>query len=154
MPKGSFYNHVDSKEALAMIALERYGESRRLGMLTDTGVEPLTRLRAHFAFLRDETVGSGLRRGCLFGNFGTEIGDHSDTLRSGERDGLRAWATLVSAVITEAQSEGAVRAGLDPERMAGFIVNAWEGALIEARASRSTDAFDSFFTIVFGTLLT
>jgi hypothetical protein len=29
-----------------------------------------------------------------------------------------------------------------------------EGTLIEARAGRSTDAFDSFFTMVFGTLLT
>jgi TetR/AcrR family transcriptional repressor of nem operon len=153
VPKGSFYNHFDSKEALGLIALERYGEGLRMGMLTDTGVEPLTRLRTHFEFLRDETVGSGLKRGCLFGNFGSEIGDHSDTLRSGVREGLRTWATLVSTVIAEAQRDGTVRAGLDPERMAGFVLNAWEGALIEARVNRSTDAFESFFAIVFGTLL-
>lgn len=30
VPKGSFYNHFVSKEALAVVALERYGESRRL----------------------------------------------------------------------------------------------------------------------------
>src|SRR4051794_27714177 len=41
VPKGSFYNHFDSKEALALVALERYGESLRMRMLTDTGVEPL-----------------------------------------------------------------------------------------------------------------
>jgi TetR/AcrR family transcriptional repressor of nem operon len=154
VPKGSFYNHFDSKEALALVALERYGESLRMGMLTDTGAAPLARLRDHFAFLRDEVVGSGLKRGCLFGNFGTEISDHSETLRSGVRDGLRVWATLVAAVLTEAQRRGDVRADLDPERTAGFIVNAWEGTLIEARATRSTDSFDSFFTIVFGALLT
>jgi TetR/AcrR family transcriptional repressor of nem operon len=153
VPKGSFYNHFDIKESLAMVALERYGESLRMRMLTDTDVEPLTRLRAHFEFLRDEMVGTGLKRGCLFGNFGTEIGDHSETLRTGVRDGLRTWGTLVSAVLTEAQRAGAVRADIDPERTAGFIVNAWEGTLIEARTSRSTDAFDSFFAIVFGTLL-
>ena len=28
VPKGSFYNHFESKEALAMVTLERYGESR------------------------------------------------------------------------------------------------------------------------------
>jgi TetR/AcrR family transcriptional repressor of nem operon len=123
-------------------------------MLTETGVEPLARLRAHFEFLRDEMVGSGLKRGCLFGNFGIEIGDHSDTLRSGVREGLRAWTALVAAVLTEARDQGRVRADLDPERTAGFVVNAWEGTLIEARTTRSTDAFDSFFAIVFGTLLT
>jgi TetR/AcrR family transcriptional regulator, transcriptional repressor for nem operon len=154
VPKGSFYNHFDSKETLAMVALKRYGASLRLRMLTDTGVEPLTRLRAHFEFLRDEMLGSGLTRGCLFGNFGNEISDHSDTLRTAVRDGLRSWATLVSAVLTEAQQEGTVRADLDPERTAGFVVNAWEGTLIEVRTSRSTEAFDSFFTIVFGALLT
>ena len=26
VPKGSFYNHFESKEALAIVALERYGE--------------------------------------------------------------------------------------------------------------------------------
>jgi TetR/AcrR family transcriptional regulator, transcriptional repressor for nem operon len=154
VPKGSFYNHFDSKEALALVALERYGESLRMPMLTDTAVEPLARLRAHFEFLRDVMVGSGLTRGCLFGNFGVEIGDHSDTLRSGVREGLRTWTGLVAAVLTEARQQGSVRADLDPERTAGFVVNAWEGTLIEARTTRSTDAFDSFFAIVFGALLT
>ena len=154
VPKGSFYNHFASKEALAIVALERYGAGLRMRMLTDTDVEPLSRLRAHFEFLRDETVGSGLKRGCLFGNFGTEISDHSDAIRSSVRDGLRQWTTLVATVLTEAQRDETVRAGLNPERTARFIINAWEGTLIEARANRSTDAFDSFFTMVFGALLT
>lgn len=154
VPKGSFYNHFDSKEALALVALQRYGSGRRMEALADKSVEPLTRLRAHFEFLRDEAVGRGMKRGCLIGNFGTEISDHSDTIRAGVLQSLRNWATLIAAVLTEAQETGTVRADLDPDKTARFVLNAWEGTLIEARASRAADAFDSFFTTVFDTLLT
>jgi TetR/AcrR family transcriptional repressor of nem operon len=57
----AFYNHFEGKEDLA-----------------DTSVKPLDRLRGHFEFLRDEVVEFGSARGCLLGNFGTEIIDHSD----------------------------------------------------------------------------
>ncbi|WP_052489446.1 TetR/AcrR family transcriptional regulator [Streptomyces sp. 150FB] len=59
VPKGSFCNHFESKEALAVVALERYGVSRRLGGLADADVDPLLRLRRHFEFLRDENTGRG-----------------------------------------------------------------------------------------------
>src|SRR5258708_20009274 len=76
-PKGSFYNHFESKEALAVVALERYGATRRLQNLADQQTEPLERLRRHFEFLRDEIVGYSYTQGCLIGNFGNEIVDPS-----------------------------------------------------------------------------
>lgn len=153
VPKGSFYNHFTSKETLATVALERYGAGRRLADLADGSVEPVARLRAHFEFLRDETVHHGIRRGCLFGNFGAEIADHSDTIRETVRQSFEQWAGALAATITEAQRSGAVRAGLDPETTAQFLLNAWEGTLIRARADRSADAFTPFFDMAFGTLL-
>ncbi|MCW2912223.1 MAG: TetR family transcriptional regulator [Actinomycetia bacterium] len=152
-PKGSFYNHFDSKEALAIVALQRYGAGRRLQDLADKGVEPLVRLRAHFEFLRGEDAQRGFTRGCLIGNFGTEIIDHSDAIRAAVRQSLQQWATLIAATLTEAQQAGAVRAHLDPDKTARFILNAWEGTLIQARADQSNDAFDAFFDSVFDTLL-
>ena len=35
VPKGSFYNHFDSKEALAVVALQQYGEGRQIHQLAD-----------------------------------------------------------------------------------------------------------------------
>ena len=149
VPKGSFYNHFDSKEALAIVALQQYGQGRRIHELADRTVEPLQRLRAHFEFLRDEIVQHGYTRGCLFGNFGAEIADHNEAIRATVRDSLGYWA----GALVDAQHTGAVRADLDPESTAEFIVNAWEGALIKTRADRSAAAFDSFFAVVFGPLL-
>ncbi|MEU8380910.1 TetR family transcriptional regulator C-terminal domain-containing protein [Streptosporangium sp. NPDC048865] len=152
-PKGSFYNHFDSKESLAVVALEHYGAGLRMADLADDRVEPLTRLRRHFEFLRDETVRHGFTRGCLFGNFGAEIADRSDVIRTAVRQGFRQWTALIAGTLAEARQAGSVRPDLDPEATARFLLSAWEGTLVTARADRSAGAFDSFFTIAFDTLL-
>jgi TetR/AcrR family transcriptional repressor of nem operon len=153
VPKGSFYNHFESKEALAIVALERYGVERHLQDLADTSVKPLDRLRGHFEFLRDEVVEFGYARGCLLGNFGAEITDHSEPIRVSVQAGMQQWADLISGALTEAQEAGTVRAGLDPDATARFLLNAWEGTLIQARADKSSGAFDTFFAVAFGVLL-
>ncbi|MGI8333204.1 TetR family transcriptional regulator C-terminal domain-containing protein [Actinomadura scrupuli] len=153
VPKGSFYNHFDSKEALAVVALERYGAGSRMQDLADHAVEPLTRLRAHFEFLRDQSLRRDFTGGCLIGNFGTEIVDHSDVIRAAVRQGLGEWTALIAEALGQAQRAGTLRADLDPETTARFVLNAWEGALIGARADRSAEAFDAFFDVVFGVLL-
>ncbi|WUD76651.1 TetR/AcrR family transcriptional regulator [Streptomyces sp. NBC_00510] len=153
VPKGSFYNHFDSKESLALVALDRYGAGRRTHELAEPGTAPLARLRAHFEFLRDETVDADFTRGCMIGNFGAEIADHSETIRAGVRASLGQWASSISGALAEAQQAGELRAELDTERTARFILNTWEGTLIAARSGRSGEAFDDFFETVFGTLL-
>ncbi|MFC8075019.1 TetR family transcriptional regulator C-terminal domain-containing protein [Streptomyces sp. NPDC057307] len=152
-PKGSFYNHFASKEALGVVALERYGAERRLQDLADESVAPLPRLRAHFEFLRDEIVAYGYTHGCLLGNFGLEIADHSETIRAAVREGLDQWHAKITDVLAEAARDGAVAADLDTAKTARFVLNAWEGAIVGARSDRTSESFDAFFDIVFGTLL-
>jgi len=49
VPKGSFYNHFESKEALGVEIVERYGANQtRREILNDPTVPPLQRLRRHF----------------------------------------------------------------------------------------------------------
>ncbi|MEV5751474.1 TetR family transcriptional regulator C-terminal domain-containing protein [Actinoallomurus sp. NPDC052308] len=153
VPKGSFYNHFDSKEALAVVALRRYGAEHPARELAGGHGEPLARLRAHFEAIRDYVVRHEFTRGCLLGNLGAEIADHSEVIREAVRQGLAQWTEAIAVVLAEARDAGVLRTGVDPRATAGFIVNAWEGSLIRARADRSADAFDSFFALVFGTLL-
>lgn len=153
VPRGSFYNHFASKEELAAIVLQEYGETRRLGELSDPAVAPLERLRRYFEFLRDEQVEHHFTRGCLFGNFGSEMADHSEVLRSGVEHCLGRWRAALTEVLAEAVRSGAVRAGLDPGQTALFILCAWEGAVTAARCGRSDEAFTTFFRMVFGSVL-
>ncbi|MFJ5264929.1 TetR family transcriptional regulator C-terminal domain-containing protein [Streptomyces sp. NPDC088387] len=154
VPKGSFYNHFASKEALAVVALERYGETRRLAELLDASVDPLLRLRQHFEFLRDENTARDYARGCLIGGFGTEMADHSDIIREAVRVSLEHWAQALAVPIAQAQESGRITAAAEARTLARFILNAWEGTLISARSEHADDSYEIFFDTVFGTLLT
>ncbi|MEV7453554.1 TetR family transcriptional regulator C-terminal domain-containing protein [Streptomyces nigra] len=153
VPKGSFYNHFSSKEESALEALSRYADTLRFDLLTTPDLPPLERLRAHFEYLSRDTVDNGFVRGCLVGNFGAEIADHSEEIRAAAKQGFDTWAHRLSAVLAEAQATGDLDGSLDTETTALFILSAWEGTLIAARVDKSPAPVDAFFELVFERIL-
>ncbi|WP_436532900.1 TetR family transcriptional regulator C-terminal domain-containing protein [Actinoplanes sp. HUAS TT8] len=153
VPKGSFYNHFPSKEAMAVEALAAYGATLGLEELADESVAPLDRLRAHFELLAGQAREREFARGCLFGNLTADVADHSPLIRGHLEQGFDDWAALITGAIAQAQRDGVVAAGLDAATTARFVLNAWEGALLGARAARSEESFAAFFTTVFDVLL-
>jgi len=154
VPKGSFYNHFPSKEDLALEVMARYAASRRFEELSDATPAPLERLRRNFEFLAGEITDHGYERGCVFGNFTTEAADHSAAIGDGVREGFADWTTTVAAVLREARSDGTLAAAHDPDVLVLFVVNAWEGAIVGARAAKDGSSFAAFFHVVFDSLLT
>src|SRR5690242_6007908 len=66
VPKGSFYNHFESKEALAAEVVERYvRDYPRRAALADTSLPALQRLRVHFERLNQAFADARFGRGCL-----------------------------------------------------------------------------------------
>lgn len=153
VPKGSFYNHFASKEESALEALDRYAATLRFDMLTTPGRPALERLRAHFEYLGKDTLDNGFVRGCLAGNFGAEVADHNEEIRSAVQRGFDGWAAHIQQVLVEAQEAGDLDPGLDPEEAALFVLSSWEGALIAARTGKSAAPVEAFFRIVFDVVL-
>ncbi|MFG1810360.1 TetR family transcriptional regulator C-terminal domain-containing protein [Streptomyces sp. NPDC049040] len=152
-PKGSFYNHFESKEALAVVAIERYGLTRGIEGLLDTSVDPLQRLRDHFRSLRDENIGYDFRRGCLVGGLAVEAADASEVVRQAAGAAFAGWRDAIASAVADAQRAGLVPQTCEADTLARFILNAWEGALIAARVERSARPYEVFFTVVFDTVL-
>src|SRR4029077_5236961 len=73
VPKGSFFNHFENKEDLAIDALRRYLDGTRVDMLFDESVPPLDRLKNHFSFLSGLLLENGFERGCMLGLFAAEM---------------------------------------------------------------------------------
>jgi TetR/AcrR family transcriptional repressor of nem operon len=153
VPKGSFYNHFESKEALVLVVMERYGATRRVPDLADQAVPPLTRLRKHFEFLASDIEKYGYRRGCVFGNFSNEAADHSPAIRDGLVTSFERWSEAVANTLREAQEDGSVTSKQDPAVLGRFLVNAWEGAIVGERAAKDGSSFAAFFTVVFDAIL-
>jgi TetR/AcrR family transcriptional regulator, transcriptional repressor for nem operon len=154
VPKGSFYNHFESKEALGAEIVERYGQDspRWLG-LRDRSAPALERLRRHFDGLIAFYTGQEYGRGCLLGNFSAELANQSSLIRE-RLVGLYArWTGDIEAAIGEAQADGSIATKLAPDVLAGFVLDAFEGALLRARVERSAEPFERFKAVVFGQII-
>jgi TetR/AcrR family transcriptional repressor of nem operon len=155
VPKGSFYNHFKSKEALGAEIVERYGlNSTRRAILLDKTVPPLQRLRTHFETLNATFVKSKFERGCLLGNFSAELANQSPVIRESLVTLFERWTKDLEAAIADAQSEGAVSSDRDAGDIAAFLLDAYEGTLLRARVQRDRAPFDRFMKLAFEQILT
>jgi TetR/AcrR family transcriptional regulator, transcriptional repressor for nem operon len=153
VPKGSFFNHFENKEDLAIDALRRYLEGTRADLLFDVGVAPLQRLRNHFAFLADRLESSGFERGCMLGLFATEMAQEYPRMREELRLVFETWSGAVESVLREAQAAGDIDPRHDPGQMARYVVNAWEGATVRLKITQDRSPIDDFFHVCFKVLL-
>ncbi|MEU9670521.1 TetR family transcriptional regulator C-terminal domain-containing protein [Streptomyces bobili] len=55
-------------------------------------------------------------RGCLFGNLGAEVADHSEEIRSAVQEGFQQWSAHIRRALTEAREAGELDAALDSRR--------------------------------------
>ena len=156
VPKGSFYNHFESKEALALQALDRFfqnGAGRR-ALLSDTSVDPVERLRRYFRALADTVVHHNFQRGCLIGNFSTELSAESKEIRDRLAEIYAAWSRSIESCVREAEKADRVRPRLPAAVLATFLVNAWEGAVLRSKAEQDKSKLDQFERVVFASIFT
>jgi TetR/AcrR family transcriptional repressor of nem operon len=155
VPKGSFYNHFESKEALGAEIVERYGSSSiRRAVLLDRTLPPLQRLRTHFDTLNETFVRSNFERGCLLGNFSAELANQSAMIRESLAQLFKRWTKDLEIAIEDAQAEGAVSSDRAASDIAAFLLDAYEGALLRARVQRDRAPFDRFMKVAFEQILT
>ena len=154
VPKGSFYNHFESKEALGVEIVERYGANQtRREILTDPSVPPLQRLRRHFDRISALFAESHFKRNCILGGFSAELANQSETIRESLRKLYGQWTKDIEATIAEAQAKGEIANKTKASDLAAFLLNSYEGALLRARVERSRKPFDRFMKFAFGQLL-
>lgn len=140
MPKGSFYNHFDSKEAFAAQIIRNYGawvDRAWDTAMRDAPPEPTAAMRHLFASFIRHHENTGLQ-GCLVGNFAAEMAESSATCRAVLCSVMSTWREQLAALIAQAQQQGLVRADLPPATLSGFFWDAWEGAVLRMKVEHST----------------
>jgi TetR/AcrR family transcriptional repressor of nem operon len=152
VPKGSFYNYFKSKELLALEVLDIYAQGSKREVLADKSLPPVERLRSHFEFMASRYAGFGYSKGCLIGNLAAETSDNMPLIRQALAESLARWTGLVAATIREGQADGSITAGLDAERIARFLINSWEGAVVRMKIANSGEPLADFFSVAFSLL--
>jgi TetR/AcrR family transcriptional repressor of nem operon len=155
VPKGSFYNHFDSKEDLAVAALDRYWQWMLAGLrpLSDAKTPAIDRLKQYFRGLRELGRPNEYRNGCMIGNMCTEMPDQSPAVRERLAVVMAAWTRAVESCVREAQADGTLRRDLDARTIAAFLLSAWQGAMMRAKVDRDGGAsLVTFDDVVFTAL--
>jgi TetR/AcrR family transcriptional repressor of nem operon len=160
VPKGSFYNHFASKEALGVEVVRAYTalvgayvvDAGAAGILAGDGT-PLTRIRAYFEAVIEQNVSCGVRRGCLLGNFATELAPHSTQIAKAVADALENWSAVVAQVLAQAQESGELSKEADVDALARYLVDGYEGAAARAKLIGDRAPMDEFIRTTFDFLL-
>lgn len=153
VPKGSFYNHFASKEALGLAAISRYWRDYDIDVLKDQSVPPLERLRRYFEQKADRFRDGGFSRGCLLGNFAAEMADTNMNIREALSTTLTAWTEAIAGVLREARDAGSLPKEKDVDQLARFLMDAWAGCLLRGKVMKDRSVLDDFFAITFGCVL-
>ncbi|MBV8393095.1 MAG: TetR family transcriptional regulator C-terminal domain-containing protein [Alphaproteobacteria bacterium] len=156
VPKGSFYNHFDSKDALGVEVVEAYAARLRdrLDQLVNGTGAPLARLRKYFEALNELGTPNKFTQGCLLGNFATELSIQSPAVRLKLEGLFDHWSGGIAKVIAEAQKAGTVARDLPARTLADYLLNAWEGAVLRGKVEKSRAPVDSFIAVTFKKILT
>ncbi|WP_420969079.1 TetR family transcriptional regulator C-terminal domain-containing protein [Bradyrhizobium sp. B120] len=150
VPKGSFYHHFDSKEALGLDAIDRYwgGFGPRLSILTDASHPPIDRLRRYFESLAETLKGWKYQKGCFIGNASAEMADQSPAMRVRLSTVFAGWTRAVELCVQEAQTRGDMSSDLDAAMIASYLLNSWEGAALRAKVEKDSKALDQFLAVM------
>lgn len=153
VPKGSFYNHFESKDALALEVAMRYVATYEIEKLLDKGKPPLARLRANFEAMVERIAARGIAKGCLLGTFASDFTTPDTEVRTFVASSFAAWGAAVGDCLAEAQEAGDLGPEIDPRALGQYLVDAYEGAILHAKVSRRRAPLDNFLTTTFDMLL-
>jgi len=135
LQKGGIYRHFESKEQLAVEALDYAVElmGRRFADALEGKTHAIDRLDAIVSVFAAIPHDPPVPGGCPVMNAGIENDDGNPALREHARramDGLRA---LVIRVAARGQERGEVRPEIEPEALASVLISTLEGAVMMSK---------------------
>lgn len=144
VPKGSFYNHFDSKEAFAAVIIRQYTDRVHAAWATCVSEAPcqahedaLGVMRFIFArFIRHHEQAT--TPGCLVGNFAAEVAESSPTCSAVLGSAMREWRALLADLMALGQQQGQIRTDRSAHDLSAFFWDAWEGALLRMKIDHNS----------------
>jgi TetR/AcrR family transcriptional repressor of nem operon len=153
VPKGSFYNYFDSKEAFGAAILRHYAdlqaaEWQQYSREVDS-TDPLLALRTIYERIVADYEACDDRCGCLLGNFAGEIAQSSELCRTTSRQTVDEWRVGFAEYLRRGQKRGSVRNDLSADALADFFGNAWEGSLLRMKLEDSIEPLKACVHLMF-----
>ncbi|WP_027855854.1 TetR/AcrR family transcriptional regulator [Marinobacterium jannaschii] len=161
IPKGSFYNFFDSKEAFAIEIIEHY-QAIELARWNETlELYPGNRLDGIHSLIQEAICchqDEPDKIGCLLANLSGEIVQASPALHQCIRESITRILDAIEGDIRLCQQEGSIRSDFSARQLAEMIWDHWQGAILRMKVEQRIDPLiahcDNFMRILRASELT
>jgi TetR/AcrR family transcriptional repressor of nem operon len=144
--KGNFYYYFRSKEDLGFAIIdrvvERFLERTLEPAFVDLTADPLDQVRAFLDRLLEAQRQRNCVGGCPMGNLASELSDVHEGFRQRLADIFERWRVKLAATLERGRESGRLRADLDADSAAGFVVASLEGAILMAKVTRDISVME------------
>jgi len=151
LSKGSFYNFFESKEDYARQVLDSYVSDQYAyvsNMLQAQDKSPLERIDSFYQSMIEFNREEQCEKGCLLANMTNEMGGLSEKISADSDRHFKSITGLLAKCINEGQVKNEITGRFEAHALADFIHNGFNGALLRAKAGRSTEPMEQFITMV------
>jgi len=144
VPKGSFYNFFESKEAFVAELIKEYSKNLLAelnGFREGPGADlsPVEKLRSIYQYGLEMYSNTDCQQSCLIGALAMDIGPESIACHQALRKATIEWQDVFSQVLIEAQQSGEVRKDLTSTQLSSVYWSTWEGALMKMKVTGDSD---------------
>ena len=156
VPKGSFYYYFASKEDFGLAIIEDFADKyqqKLKDILEDHRFSPLTRLRNLFELKIADMENCQCAEGCLIGNLAQELSAQNELFRDRLSQVFAEWEECFSQCLQAAYEAGEIADNSQIDNLAKFILSSWEGAILQAKVTKSLLPMETFVKILFEQVL-
>ncbi len=158
--KGAFFHHFESKESVAVAALEvfarEFAESIAAApFMAET--DPLAKLWGYLEHAKGMATDPKIAKGCLVAMFTLERSYHHKPFRDICAGALGGWTNMVASLIRDVTAAYPPRAAMPAEELAREFVGLVEGSLIQFKAfgdpmilANNIDHFRRYLNLLLG----
>ena len=155
VPKGSFYYYFSSKEDFGLAIVDDFAREYRErleSILEDSQSSPLTRLHNYFDWKIEEMAAQRCTDGCLIGNLAQELSAQNEIFRDRLSRIFTEWETYFARCLQAADAAGEIECDRCDD-LAKFILSSWEGAILQAKVTKSVVPMQTFVRVLFEQIL-
>ncbi|OZC65139.1 TetR family transcriptional regulator [Rhodococcus sp. 06-462-5] len=146
VPKGSFYYHFASKDALGEAMLQSYFTDYLTdfdAILSRSDRTWAQRIEEYFESWIESQSSFDCQGKCLAVKLGAEVADLSESMRVALGDGITAITERIEKAVRGGADDGSMTVGGDPQQVAASLYDLWLGASVVAKLSRTTVPMDN-----------
>ncbi len=155
IPKGSFYHYFESKEHFAVEIINHYRAlefDRWESYFKNHDGDRLSQIRAVLDIIIEEYQQETAKIGCLIANLSGELANSSPYFRKAIQASTEQVLECIEEDMAIAQQQGSVRTDIPARELALLFWDAWQGAMLRMKVSRSTEPLKNTVTLLLDNL--